>query len=88
MYIFGNPLVAAGIMKHDICAGLNIPPRLFVTEKEDRSGTRVIYQLPSSMIALGENVELRVAAEELDGKVERLVLKILSDTASSIGASL
>ena len=78
MYIFGNPFIAANIMQHDIQAGLNIPPRLLVMEKEDRNGTKVIYHLPSSVIPISENSEQKMIVESLDEKVERLVVKILT----------
>jgi uncharacterized protein (DUF302 family) len=78
MYIFGNPFIAAGIMRYDVRAGLNVPPRLLVMEKEDHSGTRVIYHLPSSILVMGDDAEQKAAAEDLDKKVENLVTKILT----------
>jgi uncharacterized protein (DUF302 family) len=78
VYTYGNPIFAAGIMKHYLCAGLNLPLRLFVTEKGDRSGTRIIYHLPSSLVVLGDNIELKAIAEELDARVERLVNRVLT----------
>jgi uncharacterized protein (DUF302 family) len=71
--------MAARIMQHDIDTGLNLPPRLLLTEKEDRTGTKIIYYLPSSLIAFGtRNADLIQLAGELDAKTEQLVLRILS----------
>lgn len=81
VYILGNPLIAQAMMRHDLVAGLQIPPRILVVENEDRAGTKVIYDVPSSMIAVagpGEvvNDDIRHAAEELDDKLEALVVKV------------
>jgi len=66
-------------MQHDIDAGLNLPPRVLVTENKDHIGTKIIYYLPSSLIAWGtQNAELIRDAENLDAKMERLVQRILS----------
>jgi uncharacterized protein (DUF302 family) len=78
LYTFGNPLIAQGILGYDIRAALNIPPRLLVTEKEDHSGTKVLYHLPSSVMVVGDNNQMREAVEALDAKVEKLVEKITS----------
>lgn len=78
VYTIGNPLIAQGILRHDLRAGLHIPPRILVLEKADRTGTSVIYQLPSSVMVLpdNDNQELREAAEGLDRKFEALARKI------------
>ena len=75
--------MAAGIMQHDIDAGLNLPPRLLVTERDVRRGrgTRIIYHLPSSLIAFGtSDADLRLAVKELDAKTEKLVLSVMTRT--------
>jgi len=76
LYTFGNPLIAQGILRHDLRAALNIPPRLLVTETEDHSGTRVLYLLPSSTMVIGDNAQMREAVAALDAKVEKLVVKV------------
>ncbi|KAI0311782.1 hypothetical protein OF83DRAFT_1068250 [Amylostereum chailletii] len=78
VYTLGNPLVAATMMRHDLLAGLYVPLRLMIMGKtaEGGRGTRVVYDLPSSMIAGGDRGELRRAAEELDRMLEELVQKI------------
>ncbi|KAF8195960.1 hypothetical protein K438DRAFT_1719356 [Mycena galopus ATCC 62051] len=76
VYVLGNPLIAQTMLQHDLRAGLNIPPRLLVLEKADGTGTDVVYHLPSSVIALGNNGKLKAAAEVLDGKLEALVESI------------
>ena len=73
LYVIGNPIIAQSIMRHDFRSALNIPLRLLVLEKEDRSGTCVIYHLPSSVMNLTDNEELRRATQVLDEKLDTLV---------------
>ena len=76
-YILGNPLVAETMIVHDPYVPLNVPPTILVLEKPDKSGTQVVYYLPSSVIAVSATgnvkAELRTAAEALDEKLEALV---------------
>ncbi|OCH84149.1 hypothetical protein OBBRIDRAFT_432290 [Obba rivulosa] len=80
IYTLGNPLVAQTMLRHDLVTALHVPVRVLVLEKEDRSGTRVVYDLPSSVISPGlagdANPELKKAAEALDEKLERLVASV------------
>lgn len=80
MYTIGNPLIAQRMLRHDLRAGLNVPLRLLVLEDEERAGTRILYHLPSSIIAISGNSKLTEAAEDLDGRLERFVSMIVSDT--------
>lgn len=79
-YIFGNPIFAENIMKHDSLTALNIPLRLLVTERADRTGTQVVYLQPSTIIAIpvdgNVNTEVMAAAKILDAKVEKMVRNI------------
>ncbi|KAF8655263.1 hypothetical protein AX16_003164 [Volvariella volvacea WC 439] len=75
-YVIGNPVVAQTIMRHDLRAALHIPPRLLVREKEDRSGTEITYQLPSSVMILDNDPNIEAATKALDEKLARLVEKI------------
>ena len=79
MYVFGNPIMAADILQHDINAGLNFPPRLLVLEKAGGAGTRVSYLLPSSIMLINGNAERKATIELLDEKVEKLVVHVLTD---------
>ncbi|MCJ1470019.1 hypothetical protein MMC07_008664 [Pseudocyphellaria aurata] len=83
--VLGNPLIAITMLKHDLNAGLAVPVELLLVEDEkmeegkETRGTRIIYQLPSALIAgLNTNPELREAAETLDEKLEALVTYIAS----------
>ncbi|KAL0577715.1 hypothetical protein V5O48_004264 [Marasmius crinis-equi] len=79
VYTIANPLVAEAIMKHDLRSSYNIPPRLLILEKEDRSGTLLAYHLPSSVMALDpDNQELQAAARVLDEKYEKLIIDVTS----------
>ena len=79
VYTIGNPLIAQTIMQHDIRAGYMIPPRLMILEKADRTGTLVIYHLPSSVMALTDNPALKAAVQAVDNKLDKLVTSITAD---------
>ncbi|KAL1760085.1 hypothetical protein FB107DRAFT_287241 [Schizophyllum commune] len=77
VYVIGNPRFADSMLTHDLRAALNIPPRLLVLEKADRSGTSVQYHLPSSVIAMpGNSAKVREGAKMLDAKLKALVERI------------
>jgi len=78
-WILGNPLIAITMIRHDIQAGLFVPVELYLVAVDDGSGTIVSYVVPSSLIAIGDNRELREAAEALDHKLEALVLKVTQE---------
>jgi uncharacterized protein (DUF302 family) len=77
LYTIGNPLIAQTILQHDNLAALHIPPRILVTEKQDRSGTKIIYILPSSVMVLRDNPALRDAVKVLDSKLEALLARVV-----------
>lgn len=76
VYTIGNPLIAQTILRHNIRAALEIPPRLLILEKPDRKGTQILYHLPSSVMTLDGDPELTSAVEALDAKLEKLVSTI------------
>lgn len=78
VYTIGNPLVAQTILQYDLRAGYNIPPRLLILEKADRTGTNIVYHLPSSVMALNHNPKLKAAAEALDDKLEGMITKVVT----------
>jgi uncharacterized protein (DUF302 family) len=77
--LLGNPLVAITMLKHDMKAGLSVPVELLVVEatREEGGGVDLVYHLPSALIvAGGDNTELEAAAQNLDEKFQKLVLRI------------
>ncbi|PSS22692.1 hypothetical protein PHLCEN_2v2989 [Hermanssonia centrifuga] len=73
----GNPLIAKNIIVHNMQAGLYVPPKILVQETGD-SGTRIVYDLPSSLMGGGKlEGDMETAALGLDGKLERMVQKML-----------
>ncbi|KAF8741111.1 hypothetical protein AX14_005714 [Amanita brunnescens Koide BX004] len=76
VYTIGNPLIAQTIVKHDVRAALNIPPRLLIVEDPERHKTSIIYQLPSSVMVLVDDPNLRGAAKALDLKLENLLTRV------------
>ena len=78
VYTVGNPLIAQKIMKNNVFAAYNIPPRLLIVEKPD-VGTTVSYYLPSSIMGQPEGAEdpnLHANLQDLDIKLEILVKRI------------
>lgn len=63
-------------MKHDLRACIAIPPRILVLEKKDGTGTSVIYHLPSSIMPLGDNEDLKAAAKALDDQMDQLATRV------------
>lgn len=82
--IFGNPLIAITMIRHDVNAGLFVPVEALVVEREDGKGVDVVQIKPSSLVAWeGErgSSELKEAAEALDAKVEALWEWVAGDEA-------
>ncbi|PPR05649.1 hypothetical protein CVT24_002874 [Panaeolus cyanescens] len=80
VYSFGNPLYAQRVIKHNPIAAANIPPRMVIIENENRDGTRIGYNLPSSIMMdpFGkEDEELKADLLSLDKKIEAMVLGII-----------
>jgi uncharacterized protein (DUF302 family) len=77
-WIFGNPLIAITMIRHDYSAGLFVPVELLLAEADDGAGCAITYVVPSSLIAIGDNPELLAAAQALDAKVEALVASAIS----------
>ena len=79
-FILGNPLIAFTMLRWDLDAGLFVPVELLLVEEED-SGCRIVFLMPSGLIAGYEGVgmELSKAAEVLDGKLEGLVVDVLRE---------
>ena len=77
-WIFGNPLVAITMLRHDYTAGLFVPPDLLLAESDDGAGCNITYVLPSSLIAVEANPQLLAASLALDEKVEAFVLSAVT----------
>ena len=75
-WILGNPLLAITMIRHDITAGLFVPVELLLVENESGDGSMVMYDLPSSLMAIERNPALRDAAQELDRKLQTLVSRV------------
>ena len=74
MYTMGNPLIARTMLQHSVAAGLNVPIRLLIYEDAASGTTRLIYDLPSSLMSFVRNKELAAAAQKLDAKLAALAL--------------
>jgi uncharacterized protein (DUF302 family) len=77
-WIFGNPLVAFTMLRHDIAAGLFAPIEFLLMENESGNGAVLIYDLPSSLMVVEDNPPLLKAAEALDRKFAELVEGVVS----------
>ncbi len=74
--ILGNPLLAITMLRHDLTAGLFVPVEMLLMENESGDGSTVIYDLPSSLMAIERNPALKDAAQELDRKLQTLVSRV------------
>ena len=74
MYTIGNPLIAQTMLKHDTAAGLNVPVRLMIYEDAASRTTRLVYDLPSSLMSGLKNTKVTAAAQKLDAKLIALAI--------------
>jgi len=74
MYTIGNPLIARTMLEHDIAAGLNVPLRLMIYDDAVSGTTRLIYDLPSSLMSGLQNEKVAAAAKKLDAKLIALAV--------------
>jgi len=72
-WVFGNPLIAQTMIRHDITAGLFAPVEMLITEDEDGSGTTLTYVRPSTLMVIVDNPPLDTAAKALDAQIEALI---------------
>jgi uncharacterized protein (DUF302 family) len=72
-WIFGNPLIAITMIRHDYTAGLFVPIELLLAESDDGASCSITYVLPSSLIVVDANPQLLSAAQALDVKAGALV---------------
>jgi uncharacterized protein (DUF302 family) len=75
-WLFGNPIIAVTMIRHDPTAGLFVPIELLFNESPD-GGCTVTYVVPSSLIAIDDNAPLLAAARRLDDKLEALMVSAL-----------
>lgn len=73
--IFGNPLIAITMLRHDVTAGLFAPVELLLLEEDDGHSS-LTYVKPSSLMVVEPNPELLSAAEKLDAKLAMLAEKV------------
>jgi len=74
--VFGNPIIAYTMIRHDITAALFAPVELLLYEDKSGVGSTILYDLPSSLMVLDENPPLLVAAKALDQKLADLMAQI------------
>ncbi|BBY38710.1 hypothetical protein MMAN_28440 [Mycobacterium mantenii] len=76
--IFGNPLIAITMLRHDVTAGLFAPVEVLITD--EGAGSSLTYVKPSSLMVMQKdsapNPELLSAAQGLDAKLAALVEKV------------
>ncbi len=72
LYILGNPLIAATMIRHNLGAALNVPVRAMIVEDPQTRRTRLVYDRPSSLMARLGDREVDAAAARLDEKLAAL----------------
>jgi len=78
-YTIGNPVYAQNLLLHNRLAAYNIPLKLLIASKPDKSGTVVVYHLPSSVMGQpdGNNApSLQRQIDLLDKMIGELVGRI------------
>jgi len=73
--IFGNPIIAITMIKHDLAASLFAPVELLLFENEQGDGCTILYDVPSSLMQAKRSPRLLEAAQALDAKMEALVVR-------------
>ncbi|MBB5330293.1 DUF302 domain-containing protein [Tunturiibacter gelidoferens] len=58
-WVFGNPIIAYTMIRHDITAALFAPVELLLYENESGGGATIIYDLPSSHGSGGKSSIIR-----------------------------
>jgi uncharacterized protein (DUF302 family) len=76
-WVFGNPLIAYTMIRHDITAALFAPVELLLYENESGAGSTILYDLPSSLMVLDDNEPLLEAARALDQKLADLMEQVI-----------
>ena len=74
-YVFGNPLIALQMTRHDLRAALYAPLRLLVYEAPTQA-VYAEYDLPSSLFGQFGNPDVSQVAQSLDEKVKQLLIKV------------
>lgn len=67
-YIYGNPVVAETMLRHDLRGGLQVPLSIMIWEDGDGLA-RISYDLPSSTMGFIDDPALAEAARALDAKL-------------------
>jgi hypothetical protein len=73
-YTVGKPLVAVEMTRHDLGAGLYAPLRVLISETE-AGGSRLEYDLPSSLFGRFGDDRITRVARTLDRKLEALSVR-------------
>jgi uncharacterized protein (DUF302 family) len=76
-WIFGNPVIAYTMLRHDVAAGLFAPIEFLLFENGSGHGATLVYDLPSSLMVIEDNPPLLEAARALDAKFAALVERVV-----------
>jgi hypothetical protein len=79
-YIYGNPLIAATMLVHDIRVAGRVPLQILIYEAENGE-VRMGYDLPSSIMSRFGNKKVDAAALDLERKLVALATEITGAAA-------
>jgi uncharacterized protein (DUF302 family) len=68
LYTLGNPLVAHTMLKLDLGVGLHVPVWVMISADQKTGKTRLVYDLPSSLMARLGKHQVNAAAQHLNEK--------------------
>ncbi len=72
LYILGNPLLAATMIRFNLGAALNVPVRASIVEDPATLRVTLAYDRPSSLMARLGDYDVNAAARTLDAKLAAL----------------
>ncbi len=76
LYLIGNPVIAARILRIDIRASLYVPFRVCLYDDEASGGGCIAFDRPSSFLATLEQPELTEVGRLLDQKIDGVVAAV------------
>jgi uncharacterized protein (DUF302 family) len=76
LYLVGNPVIAARIIRIDVRASLYVPFRVCLYDDDDPGGACIAFDRPSSFLATLERPELTDLGTLLDQKIDGVVAAI------------
>lgn len=76
IYLIGNPAIATQIVCIDVRGSFYVPFRVAIFQEDDASGAVILFDRPSSFLAVLEHPELKEFGLALDAKIDAVVQRV------------